>query len=238
MPKKRVGPRPREDPQEVATAIIRAGVGSVPLVGAAGGELLAVLAEHVIPSRKDAWLDDLGEIVNDLRDHALDIRDLAGNEAFWTIFIAASEAALRTHEADKRRALRNALTRSALAIGPDEHMQLMFVRFLDEFTALHLQLLTLLRDPRAWFKRFDLPPLTHSGSRTLVVEGAFPELRGRPTFYSQVVSELSARGLLSGSVAGMVSEEGMWQGITSELGNQFLDFIADIPPAPAQNKEG
>src|SRR5438132_62449 len=105
MPRKRVGPRPREDPQQAATSIIRSAVGSMPLVGAAGGELLSVLAERVIPSRKDAWLDDLGEVVNDLLDHALDIRELAGNEAFWTIFIAASEAALRTHEAEKRRAL-------------------------------------------------------------------------------------------------------------------------------------
>jgi hypothetical protein len=42
----------------------------------------------------------------------------------------------------------------------------------------------------------------------------------------QAASELGTRGLLAAALSGMVSEQGMWQSITTPLGNRFLDSIS------------
>jgi len=41
----------------------------------------------------------------------------------------------------------------------------------------------------------------------------------------QAASELGTRGHLAAALGGMVSEQGMWQSITTPLGNRFLDFF-------------
>jgi hypothetical protein len=39
-------------------------------------------------------------------------------------------------------------------------------------------------------------------------------------------NDLTSRGLMNGAMAGMGSDAGMWQVITTPLGNRFLDFIS------------
>ena len=107
----------------------------------------------------------------------------------------------------------------------------MFVRFIDEFTALHLQLLAYLRSPTHWYEQHGLARTEHyMGSRSAALELAFPELRGRQPFYGQIVRELAARGLAQDSLSGTVTGAAMLDPLTSDTGNAFLDFIAE-PPA-------
>ena len=223
---------PSETSGGVAEGLVRAAVSAVPLVGGPVAELLGLVLEPSIHRRRERWLNQLAEAVAQLRERQVDIAQLANDESFITNVLTATTAAARTHEEEKLRALQNAVTRSALALGPDSHTQQMFIRFIDEFTALHLQILSYSRDPAQWYERHGLPRGDHyMGSRSTTLEGAFPELRGRSSFYSQLYRELGARGLvLDASLSGMVTAQAMWDGLTTDVGNQFLDFIADPPP--------
>jgi hypothetical protein len=221
---------PSETRGEVAEGLVRAALSAVPFVGGPAAELIGLVLEPAIRRRRDKWLTELGEAVSQLRDHSVNFAELADNEAFVTIVLNATAAAARTHEEDKLRALRNAVARAALALGPDEHTEMMFIRFIDEFTALHLQLLAYLRDPGGWFQKHGLQRTDHYvGARSTVLETAFPALRGRAAFYGQIVRELSARGLAQDSLTGMVTAQGMWDPLTTDQGNSFLDYISDPP---------
>ena len=205
-----------------------AGVAAVPLAGGPAVELIDLVLQPVIHRRRDKWLGHLGSAVDELRANAGDIRTLANNDLLITVILNATAAAMRTHEEEKLRALRNAVVNSALALGPDEHTEMMFVRFVDEFTALHLQLLAYLRVPGTWFTAHDLArPDPSVAPRSLLLEAAFPELHGRADLYKQLLAELDARGLCQASVlSGMVSAQRQWDPATTPLGNAFLDFIS------------
>jgi len=222
-----LGPPPSETSREIAGGLARAALSAVPIAGGPLAELFDLVIEPGVHRRYHAWLNRLAAMVDELRARNLDLEHLADNERFLTAFMNATTAAARTHEDEKLRALQNALTKSALALSPDEHLELMFLRFVDEFTALHLQLLAYLREPTKWYARNNLPQeASYTGSRARALEGAFPELRGREQFYLQVVRELATRGLARDSLGGMVTPQAMWDSLTTPLGNQFLDYIS------------
>jgi hypothetical protein len=140
---------------------------------------------------------------------------------------------MRTHQQEKLEALRAAAINTALGLAPDEHTQLMFIGFGEELTALHLRILSYGSNPVGWPERHQIPkPDISMGARGGVLEAALPELRGRKDIYGQAANELSARGLLSGSFSGMVSQQGLYDKLTSSLGDRFLAFIT----APAESE--
>lgn len=227
-----VGPPPNEDVREATEAVARATAGLVPIAGAPLAELVGVLVDKAIPRRREAWLRKLGEAVDYLQAHAVDIAGLGDNEAFVSVLQEATEAATKTAEEDKLRALRNAVTRSALAIGPDEHTQMTFVRYVGELTPLHLQVLAYLRDPASWFDGHAIPrPNIYMGSRSALLEAAFRQLQRRREFYDQVLHDLESRGLAHGaaSMGTMVTQNGLWQALIRPAGEQFLEFVSDPP---------
>jgi hypothetical protein len=226
-----LGPLPSQTNSELAQAIVRAGLSIVP-AGGAIAELLAFL-QPTFGRRRDVWLEQLADGFKELQDRldAAEFEALRHNELFVTVVFNATQAAMRTHQPEKLEALRAAVMNSALPMAPDEHMQLMFIRFVDELTALHLRILSYARNPSGWFERHQTPkPDISMGARGTVLEAALPELRGRSDVYSQAANELSARGLMSGSFSGMVSQQGMYDKLTSPLGDHFLTFItAQVP---------
>jgi hypothetical protein len=219
---------PSQTKGEVAQALVRTGLSFVPLAGAPLAELVGLVLQPALEHRREEWLQRLGSAVQEIRDRpgAPTIEELSQNEVFVTVVLNATVAAMRTHQEGKLDALRAAVMNAALPMAPDEHTQLMFIRFVDELTALHLRILSYLRDPPGWFALYDIPrPNISMGARSAILESALPELKDRSDVYTQAVNELSARGLLSGSLSGMVSEQGLYQPLTSPLGNRFLDFI-------------
>jgi hypothetical protein len=74
---------------------------------------------------------------------------LRSNEEFISVFIAASQAAVRTHHAEKRGMLASAAVHAAEGAGIGVDLQLIFVRFVDELTPGHFQLLALFAEHEA-----------------------------------------------------------------------------------------
>lgn len=228
---KRIGPPPSTTTGDVVDAVARAALTAVPVFGGPAAELIDLVLNPALHRRREDWLRRLGVVVDELRAHQIDIGTLSTNEAFVSAVFSASQAAVKTHEEEKLRALQNAVTRTGLALGPDEHTQLMFMRFIDELTGLHLQMLVYGRDPSAWLSSHNIDRPTSFGSRTITLEAAFPALRNRGAFYGQLFNELAARGLAQNMLSGMVTERAMWDPLTTAMGNQFLDYVSDPPPA-------
>lgn len=226
------GPLPSQAKGETVQAIVRAGMSIVP-AGGAVAELIDLVIKPALDRRREDWFNGLAADVQKLKErpNAPTIEELSKNDAFVTVMLNASAAAMRTHQQEKLDALRAAVINTALGMAPDEHTQLMFIRFVDELTALHLRILGYARNPASWFERNQIPkPDIYLGARSAVLEAALPELRGMGDIYNQAVNELSARGLISGSFSGMVSQQGLFDKLTSPLGDRFLAFIT-APPA-------
>jgi hypothetical protein len=183
--KKPVGKPPSTTKGDIAEGLARAALSMVPVAGGPAVELLGLVVDPALHRRYNRWLEQLAEVVDDLQEHGVDVRTLGTNEPFVTVILNATQAAARTHEQEKLEALRSAITNSALGLGPDEHTQMMLIRFIDELTALHLRVLAFFRDPPGWFDRHHMErPSYYMGARGQVLEDGVPELRGQKDVYT------------------------------------------------------
>jgi len=210
-------------------AIVRASLSIIP-PGAAVAELIDLVIQPALSRRRDAWLNDLAADVDKLKERpdAPTLEQLSQNEAFVTVMLAGSAAAMRTHQREKLEALRAAVINTALGMAPDEHTQLMFIRFVDELAPLHLRILMYLQDPASWLRLHGIQrPQAWFGYGALLELG-LPEMRGQSDVYHRVIEELDARGLVRN--AGMPREE-LADPQSTQLGNAFLAFVT-APGAP------
>ena len=66
------------------------------------------------------------------------------------------------------------------------------------------------------------------GGLNHVIEGAFPELRGRKPIYEQIGRDLNSRGLLAGvGFGGTMTGSGLAAKRTTDMGDRFLQFIEE-----------
>src|SRR6185503_115397 len=121
-----------------AYSLVRAAVGSIPMVGNAAVELLSVVFAPPLERRRLRWME---EIANSLRaldeSREISLSDLQRNEAFVTTLVQASDFAVRNHQGEKIQALRNAVVNSALGVNIDDDLQLTFIRYINELTPSH-----------------------------------------------------------------------------------------------------
>ncbi len=217
---------PKEAKGEIALKIAEAGISAIPFIGGP----LAVLSEFLAEPyarRKQRWLEELAQLVSELQGRVEELsKPLEENERFLTAVLHANQIAMRAHQEDKLRALRNAVRNSALKSAPDDDRQLMFLRFIDELTASHIRVLTVFDDPAAAVKATGRE-MRAMGGLTLVIYHCVPELNGQGHFCEQLSRDLENRGLIAqGTKLNlMMTPQGMLTPRTTDLGKQFLAFI-------------
>jgi hypothetical protein len=120
---------------------------------------------------------------------------------------------------------------TALRVDVDEAEQQMFLGWIDQFTEWHLRVLDLFASPEQWLLHHGKTTGGSTGSRSIVLEAAWPELVGRREFYDQIVHDLNTRGLFTVTgLQGMVTESGMLGSLTSPLAQRFLRYISAPRP--------
>jgi hypothetical protein len=224
-----IGPLPGQTGREVASGIAKAAVSAIPVLGGPGAELMGMILQPAIEARRDAWLDRLGQAVDEMRTRFKDFdpRQLADNAMFVTVAMSASLMALRTHQEAKLEALKNAVINAASPMAPDEHTQMLFLRYIDELTPTHLRILTYLRDPRGWFEGNGIEQTEYMmGGRSQTLEKALPELAGQGELYNLAVKDLQDRGMLIAGLSGTVTGPAMYDPLANPLGKRFLDYIS------------
>ena len=209
--------------------LAKAGIASIPVVGAAASELFTVILAPPLEKRRVEWMNDLAERLKEAEERGeLNLEDLQDNETFITTVMQASQTAIRNHQSEKREALRNAVLNAALPNPPEESLQQQFINQIDTFTVWHIRLLDLFKEPSAWFERQGVKSsaLPSLGNLEQLITTAWPELQDQNDFLNVVVQELEAKGLFqsSGLRTGM-SPRGVYGKRTTKMGDSFLEFI-------------
>jgi hypothetical protein len=207
---------PQRQTADYVRGLTKAGLSLIPCVGSPAAEIFDMLLVPPLSKRRDEWLQDL---YNDLRKleervEGFRIENLVGNEIFVSATVQASQIAIRTHQAEKRQALRNALINIVLGRSLDEETQFFFLGLVDAFTVTHLEVLRLFSDRSAF----------PAQRRT--------ELQNRRSMTDPIVLDLSLRGLIEDPrpYAARMRESidsllvAAWS--PSELGRKFLTFIS------------
>ncbi len=209
-------------------AVVRAGLGAIPFFGQSAIEVFTEVITPPIERRRDEWMRHVGEMLKGLsEERKIDLDELQKNDSFIDLLMNASHTAMRNSNKEKREALKNAVQNTALGQAPEEALQQMFIRWIDEFTVWHLRLLKLFQNPKAWAERNNHKfPSLYSAGLDSILESAYPELEQKRSFYDQVWSELDQRGLVNTNAlhTGM-TERGLYSCRASDMGKEFLSFI-------------
>lgn len=212
---------PRPSKGDALHTLAKAGISMIPIAGGPAVELFQSLVQPPLEKRRNAWMDEVGEKLQELEEKGLDISTLQSNEQFITAVMQASAAAVRTHQQAKLDALRNAIVNIALGATPDETFQHLLLGFIDQLTEMHFRLLAFAKAPA--------PPagLSMAGLST-VLEDNIPSLRGQNTLYNQLWKDLYSRGLVNTeSLNGTMSANGLSQSRLSPIGITLINLITE-----------
>lgn len=222
---------PKETLGDHAHSVVRAGLGAIPFAGSAAVELFNKVVMPPLERRRDRWREMVGARLRKLEARgAIDPETLQQDDAFITVMMQASQAAMRNHHEEKLQALQNAVLNAALPNPPDESIQQMFVQLVDTFTEWHIRLLKLFQDPRAWFHANNRTPPSFAITSNLgqLLTSAYPELKNRGDLYELIFNELESKGLCSGGdLHVMMSPSGAFAKLTTDLGDRFIGFITE-----------
>ena len=221
---------PEKSTGDYVHTFVKAGLGSIPIAGAAAAELFAAIVTPPLEKRRNKWMNDIGEQLRELEiDKQIDLSTLSDNDIFITTVMHASQIAVRNHSLEKIKALENAISNAALPNPPEESKELLFLHYIDIFTVWHLRILHLFQNSQNWFilNQKKPPEFSFTSSYEQVLLSAYPELENNRSLYDIIDRELNEAGFFSdGGIHSMMSSSGAYQKRTTEFGDEFLKFIS------------
>jgi hypothetical protein len=122
-----------------AHATGRAVLSAIPIAGGAAVEIFNAVITPPIERRRQLWMAAVGSVIEQLqKTDANIVETLQNSEKFQSVLLHASWAAVRNHQDEKLTALKNAVLNAAQESKASEDLQLLFVRYVDELTPMHL----------------------------------------------------------------------------------------------------
>jgi len=216
-------------PEDFINRGIKAGVGSLPVVGGPIAEFIQFVIGDPAQERRDDFLRAVVERIVALEGKFDELKPeaLKENEAFQATFIEAAQASLRTAHEKKKEMLRNAILN--VAIGTvDETIRHMFMQFIERLTPLHIATLNLMNNPGANEKVKQRVQNVMAGGLREIVDVAIPELRDQRELADVIVADLENMKLTNGAGLNVtMTGNGMLAQRTTLLGRSLLQFIAD-----------
>ena len=221
--------KPKTSTGDIAHKIVKAGLSAVPLAGGPAAELFNAIITPPLAKRRDKWIESIAEGLKELEEkvEGFNIENLNKNEMFITTVMHATQAAIRNHQEEKLKALRNAVLNATSSNAPEEDLQMMFLNWVDELTSWHLRILKFFDDPKRWFEKHEITlPNLEFGAPSHALTHAFPELKNERDFYDQVVKDLYSRGLMGlEQLQTTMTAQGIYASRTTSAGKEFIQFI-------------
>jgi len=224
---------------------VKGGLSAIPFIGGPVTNIIANVLPSPLEKRKTKWFTSFDQRLQRLEkaDERFKPEALMENEIFISMFIHATNIAMRTHQEEKLEALRNAVIHSAINPTVDENIQLMFLNLIDRYTPVHFQLLHFFDVSTRKIK--NRPHNVQDAISDIIdgdvvevgeaLEKTFPELQGKEAFYDQIIRNLMTDGLfktvsLSETILTSLTMENF---TLSDFGIQFINFIMN----PASSNE-
>ncbi len=209
---------------------IHTSLSSVPGYGAPLAAIFDTVFTEPIENRKKKWFNKLTDVINEIQSQLEGVtpESLSKNEIFISTVLQASRTAIRTHQEEKLNYLKNVIYNTAKGSFINEDIQSIYLNLIDSFTVSHIELLELLSNPGNYIKLHGIKcPEWSMGGVSAVIEHCIPQFRGKKEFYSILIRDLYAGGLITdGSFLGVtMSASGMLQKRSSALGDDFINFI-------------
>ncbi|HYK36171.1 hypothetical protein [Alloacidobacterium sp.] len=205
-------------------------VQQIPVLGPATVHVIAQFLVPGVERRREEWFKELADDFDCLKEKVNGfIENLAQNEAFVTATIQATRIAIGTHQADKRRLLRNALLNIATSTAFSEDMQHIYLQWIEEFTSSHVKILHFLWTAVSRLAAANGGTLPRGRSFQDVLDESEPDFRNKGELTGQILNDLKSRGLVTGPQS--MNFPFPQQVVTNQGGN-FLQFVLrpeDIP---------
>lgn len=219
---------PKKDGGDLVHAGGKGLLGAIPFAGTAAIEVFNSIVKPPYEKRVDSWRADIGEAVSELaKEKGLNIEELNSNDAFIDIITQATQAAIKTSKLEKREALKNAVLNAAIDESPDESLNHMFIRFVDEFTVWHLKAIQLVYAPEIVLKQTgkDVKDIRTYMFIEMMLH-VYPELKKKEGFIEQVINDLHNKGLMLAKFEGVTYfGNDTFENLRKELGRKFYEFI-------------
>ncbi|HEY5593276.1 MAG TPA: hypothetical protein VIK55_19950 [Paludibacter sp.] len=215
---------------DIAYTLAKAGLGSIPLVGAVASELLQLLVTPPIERRRTKWMTEIGEKIQELETrNLLNLDELRTNEIFIDVVLQTTQQALKTSENEKIEYYKNAIVNTAVGDNPELAEIQIFLNLISDFTVWHIKILNFFDNPVNWFSVNGEPvPSFYSGGLSDILEIAFPELKDRRYFYDLLWADLSRAGLNNtNGLHTIMTGDGLLVSRTTDFGKVFLKFITE-----------
>jgi hypothetical protein len=216
--------------EDILYSTIKAGLGSIPILGSAATELFGLVVTPPLDKRRQKWMNEVAEKLKLLEgNNQVNFKNLSQNEQFIDAIIQATSIAIKTSEHEKIIALRNAVINVALNETLEKTKSQIFLNLIDSFTVWHITILTFFDNPKAWFQKNEkTPPNLVMGNISSVLKSAFPSLTGQDELVDLIWNDLLNAGLhYTNGLKTMMSGDATLDNRTTELGKEFIQFISE-----------
>lgn len=201
-------------------------VAGVPFVGGSLGVLLGEVVRPSYQKRVDAWLVELGEVVERLESDSdnFEWKSLEDNELFVSAVVHATEIALGTALEDKIEMLKSGLANIATGEMSDDFLAMRFLTFVEELTPEHFYVLAYSVDPAP--SNSSWGPEDKATPRSLI---DLSDLEVKPSIVDLIIADLASRSLIDTSTLSKTAAgDDALTSFATSLGRQLIKFVEVI----------
>lgn len=208
-------------PGDYVHVLAKAGLSIVPLIGGPTAELLQFVIAPPLEKRRVAWVNSLEERLLELEANGIKLENLKENEQFISAVLQVTQSALRTHQAEKLDALRNAIVNVARGQTLDDTLLYILLSHIDTLSEMHLRVLKVCQVPR-FPVQWEGDGMMHHIGELLFYN--IPELQGSD-IQQQLLIDLNDRGLIAIDLMMGMQLEWLSQQHTTPLGERLIRLI-------------
>jgi hypothetical protein len=224
------------DKKEIIAATLKGAAAGVPFVGGVLAEL-GDLFLNPIQKRRENWHTEVKSALNEIKNkYGLLPHEIEADDKFVSALLSATPIAIKTHQQEKIKALKNALINVSNPDDEDFDMSQQFIRYIDELGVIHLKVLA------------GLNKYSDQISKLEKMERVYSELTKKIGLkierlpFRTIVQDLHSRFLIqigdieeypefATKTENFVAENSGINPLTvTELGRNFLEFIGEFDP--------
>jgi len=220
---------PTKDKKDHIHKATKVGLNFIPIAGGALAEIFETVFSAPIDKRKEEWLKRLAVTIDELCEkvEGLTPEKLSNNPEFISIYLQASNIAIRTHQEEKLNMLNIAVKNSVIQENLDESKKMIFLRLVDQMTPLHIKVFHFLSFTNQYVKELNnrLPSniIKTWSNVSSVWNESFKDINAGSPLINLITNDLYNYGLIDISVFHKASMDSVATG----LGREFFGFITE-----------